>query len=509
MAEPGRHPKYLTAGEKKETDHHHHPPPHHPLSNKFLQNPVFSAGTKEERSQPPNTPGRWLLFSPVQGREARDIFIYLFKFFKIEHKYSDSRRLRGSAPARAARPAPHSQLRDLSARGRGSARGILPLGLDLFFAPSLPLKLRGLGGGECLPPSWHLKDGWMALHCTQMGARRKKGNKGLKIRRIRDGGGRCLLCTRAHTHLHTRARVHTHAVTCPSDPASPPRFFPCSPPPPGSGGSFGGAQPPPASYPIPSHPGPALRAPPPPGAALPTHHSRGAGGGGRSAGPRGRRHLRAERPPAAPAASRHLGLPRTPGRAGAAARQLFPALASRPAAGSRLGSAANFASPASLSSPTPLPLPGSGSGSVSPHPAAARARPPPPFPAPLPAWLPLRAARPAPASAPAPANLRVIISLCDKCCGFPCLRRDIALAFTLASPGELHWVGGTRVGGGGAADPPSPPPLDVSVFFSCLLRDGFLLLLLLLLQKKKKKMKTSGPLFVVAAAVHGLGFPLN
>lgn len=35
---------------------------------------------------------------------------------------------------------------------------------------------------------------------------------------------------------------------------------------------------------------------------------------------------------------------------------------------------------------------------------------------------------------------RRIVSLCDKdkCCGFPCLRRDIALAFTLASPGDLH-----------------------------------------------------------------------
>ena len=33
-----------------------------------------------------------------------------------------------------------------------------------------------------------------------------------------------------------------------------------------------------------------------------------------------------------------------------------------------------------------------------------------------------------------------IVSLCvnDKCCGFTCLRRDIAPAFTLASPGERH-----------------------------------------------------------------------
>lgn len=33
-----------------------------------------------------------------------------------------------------------------------------------------------------------------------------------------------------------------------------------------------------------------------------------------------------------------------------------------------------------------------------------------------------------------------IVSRCvnDKCCGFTCLRRDIAPAFTLASPGERH-----------------------------------------------------------------------
>lgn len=37
-------------------------------------------------------------------------------------------------------------------------------------------------------------------------------------------------------------------------------------------------------------------------------------------------------------------------------------------------------------------------------------------------------------------NLRVI-SLWDRCCGFPCFRRDIALAFTLASPGELRRKG--------------------------------------------------------------------
>ena len=73
-------------------------------------------------------------------------------------------------------------------------------------------------------------------------------------------------------------------------------------------------------------------------------------------------------------------------------------------------------------------------------------------------------------------NLRVIISLCDKCCGFPCLRRDIALAFTLASPGELHWSGGC-VGGRSSS----------SAFFA-----SFLLLLLdrvLLLSKKKIKKK--------------------
>lgn len=34
-----------------------------------------------------------------------------------------------------------------------------------------------------------------------------------------------------------------------------------------------------------------------------------------------------------------------------------------------------------------------------------------------------------------------VISLWDRCCGFPCLRRDIALAFTLASPGERRWKG--------------------------------------------------------------------
>lgn len=33
------------------------------------------------------------------------------------------------------------------------------------------------------------------------------------------------------------------------------------------------------------------------------------------------------------------------------------------------------------------------------------------------------------------------ISLWDRCCGFPCLRRDIALAFTLASPGQRRWKG--------------------------------------------------------------------
>ena len=38
-------------------------------------------------------------------------------------------------------------------------------------------------------------------------------------------------------------------------------------------------------------------------------------------------------------------------------------------------------------------------------------------------------------------HLRVI-SLWDRCCGLPCFRRDIALAFTLASPGERRWKGG-------------------------------------------------------------------
>lgn len=35
-------------------------------------------------------------------------------------------------------------------------------------------------------------------------------------------------------------------------------------------------------------------------------------------------------------------------------------------------------------------------------------------------------------------HLRVMSSLWDKCCGLPCLRRDIAPASILASPGELH-----------------------------------------------------------------------
>ena len=37
------------------------------------------------------------------------------------------------------------------------------------------------------------------------------------------------------------------------------------------------------------------------------------------------------------------------------------------------------------------------------------------------------------------------ISLCETCCGFPCLRRDIALAFTVALPGERHWKGSARL----------------------------------------------------------------
>lgn len=47
----------------------------------------------------------------------------------------------------------------------------------------------------------------------------------------------------------------------------------------------------------------------------------------------------------------------------------------------------------------------------------------------------------APSSGPSRArrrHLRVMSSLWDKCCGLPCLRRDIAPASILASPGELH-----------------------------------------------------------------------
>lgn len=89
-------------------------------------------------------------------------------------------------------------------------------------------------------------------------------------------------------------------------------------------------------------------------------------------------------------------------------------------------------------------------------------------------------------------NLRVIISLCDKCCGFPCLRRDIALAFTLASPGELHWFGGMCWG----AD---PPPLFFPLYSSSSLSSSSF--------KKIKNEKKS--LLFVAAVVHWMGFPLN
>ena len=45
-------------------------------------------------------------------------------------------------------------------------------------------------------------------------------------------------------------------------------------------------------------------------------------------------------------------------------------------------------------------------------------------------------------------------SLWDKCCGLPCLRRDIAPASILASPGELHRWGEP---GEGSEPPPLPP----------------------------------------------------
>lgn len=46
-------------------------------------------------------------------------------------------------------------------------------------------------------------------------------------------------------------------------------------------------------------------------------------------------------------------------------------------------------------------------------------------------------------------------SLWDRCCGFPCLRRDIALAFILASPGELRRNG--RLSSFSSLSSSSPP----------------------------------------------------
>lgn len=84
----------------------------------------------------------------------------------------------------------------------------------------------------------------------------------------------------------------------------------------------------------------------------------------------------------------------------------------------------------------------------------------------------------------------MIISLCDKCCGFPCLRRDIALAFTLASPGELHWFGGMCWGG----DPPRLFffPLSSS---SSLSSSSF---------KKKNKRKKKPPFRCCCGALDGI-----
>ena len=67
-----------------------------------------------------------------------------------------------------------------------------------------------------------------------------------------------------------------------------------------------------------------------------------------------------------------------------------------------------------------------------------------------------------------------IVSLCvnDKCCGFTCLRRDIAPAFTLASPGERHlesaWTVLSVLSGSQVSKLPPPfspnPFLPVTVF---------------------------------------------
>ena len=55
------------------------------------------------------------------------------------------------------------------------------------------------------------------------------------------------------------------------------------------------------------------------------------------------------------------------------------------------------------------------------------------------------------------------VSLCvnDKCCGFTCLRRDIAPAFTLASPGERHLESAWTVVSvpSGSQVTSSPPPI--------------------------------------------------
>lgn len=85
--------------------------------------------------------------------------------------------------------------------------------------------------------------------------------------------------------------------------------------------------------------------------------------------------------------------------------------------------------------PTSPPPPGSG-----PTPPPLRARGPPRCPARLrPARCPQPRAPGAPSSGPSNArrrHLRVMSSLWDKCCGLPCLRRDIAPASILALPGE-------------------------------------------------------------------------
>lgn len=65
------------------------------------------------------------------------------------------------------------------------------------------------------------------------------------------------------------------------------------------------------------------------------------------------------------------------------------------------------------------------------------------------------------------------VSLCvnDKCCGFTCLRRDIAPAFTLASPGERHLESACTVvsvrPGSQVSNCPSPRLLVVSPFPCC------------------------------------------